>query len=162
MRVTKQMVFQCLVFTVPADIHQSARAFPHRPAQSYLLDNYIPSADTETWNSWFQVDDGSEARFETMGEPLDPNGELQAAASPLCSAHSASQPASQPLPTCCADGSSRSTEVLCCVWSLPSAGVGGGIRWLSYRGIGNVSLRVETNMRAYPFDTQTIPVTVWH
>lgn len=44
----------------------------------------------------------------------------------------------------------------------PPAGVGGGIRWLSYRGIGNIMLRLDLKMRAYPFDTQTIPVTVWH
>lgn len=37
-----------------------------------------------------------------------------------------------------------------------------GIRWLSYRGVGTITLKQPTNLRAYPFDTQTIQVTVWH
>lgn len=38
-----------------------------------------------------------------------------------------------------------------------------GIQWLSYRGKGTVKLTLtDLNLRAYPFDTQTIHVTVWH
>ena len=38
-----------------------------------------------------------------------------------------------------------------------------GMRWLSYRGLGTIKLRLtDLNLRAYPFDTQTINVTVWH
>jgi hypothetical protein len=59
---------------VPPDFYKACPvSFSKKHPISDLLDNYIPSADTETWHSWFQVDDGSEARFETMGEPLDPN-----------------------------------------------------------------------------------------
>ena len=60
---------------VPPDFYKACPvSFTKKHPISDLLDNYIPSADTESWNSWFQVDEGSEARFETMGEPLDPNG----------------------------------------------------------------------------------------
>lgn len=38
-----------------------------------------------------------------------------------------------------------------------------GIRWLSYRGKGTIKLMLtDLNLRAYPFDTQNIHVTVWH
>lgn len=37
------------------------------------------------------------------------------------------------------------------------------MRWLSYRGKGTIKLTLtELDLRAYPFDTQIIPVTVWH
>eukprot|EP01046_Picozoa_sp_COSAG06_P053326 COSAG06_NODE_9192_length_1961_cov_9.274973_2_plen_152_part_00 len=60
---------------VPPEFYKACPfSFSKKHPISDLLDNYIPSADTESYISWFQVDDGSEARFETMGEQLDPNG----------------------------------------------------------------------------------------
>lgn len=39
------------------------------------------------------------------------------------------------------------------------AAIGG--HWLSYRGLGTVTLTQDIDLTTYPFDTQEIRVTVW-
>eukprot|EP01046_Picozoa_sp_COSAG06_P024226 COSAG06_NODE_1963_length_7972_cov_10.409628_4_plen_469_part_00 len=73
---------------VPDEFWQQACPFSFSKTHpvSDLLDNYIPSVDTETWNSWFQLDHTAEEKFEKMepkSAPLDPNGKLQPVRSAL-------------------------------------------------------------------------------
>lgn len=43
---------------------------------SDFVENHVVASDIETWEDWFEMDKKSEERFETMGEPLDPEGRL--------------------------------------------------------------------------------------
>jgi hypothetical protein len=43
---------------------------------SDFVENHVVASDVETWEDWFEMDANSEKRFLTMGEPLDPEGEL--------------------------------------------------------------------------------------
>ena len=60
--------------------------------------------------------------------------------------------------------SHKQSAAACYLWVCFSQTlvITGDVRWLSYQGIGTVTLKQPTNLRAYPFDTQSIPVTVWH
>eukprot|EP01043_Picozoa_sp_COSAG02_P007475 COSAG02_NODE_224_length_28285_cov_39.533066_4_plen_511_part_00 len=127
---------------------------------SNFVENHVAS-DVETWEDWFEMDANSEKRFLTMDEPLDPQGELLHHSSRFCvfaCAGSNLLVLAHPF---------LSGNVTCA--ALPPGGRGlgigddKGIRWLSYRGKGTIKLTLtDLNLRAYPFDTQTIHVTVWH
>ena len=79
-----------------------------------VVENAVGHYSEEQWKVWYTVDPNSEARFNTMGEVLDPTG----------------------------------TDKDIC--------------WVSYRGMGELKLKQPVEMRAYPFDSQTVSLIVRH